>query len=110
MPHTSANLSPPTEAAAIDDGQPQHSPVYLRWLLAVLVSAAFFDGYDGSIIGLLLPQIQHSFHLGESTLGATRLTALGGALAGFELARRSDRVGRRTVLMWSVAGYTCSPP
>jgi putative MFS transporter len=71
-----------------------------------LVSAAFFDGYDGSIIGLLLPQIQHSFQLSESTLGATRLSALFGALLGFLVARSSDRVGRRPVLLWSVVGYT----
>jgi MFS transporter, putative metabolite:H+ symporter len=92
----------PTPAAADE----VRSTRYLRLLLALLVSAAFFDGYDGSILALLLPQIQRSFHLSEATLGATRLTGLFGALAGFLLARRSDRIGRRPLLLWSIAGYT----
>ena len=96
---------PPTAVFTIDE-RTERSAAYLRWLLVLLVSAAFFDGYDGSIIGLLLPQIQHSFHLSESTLGITRISALAGALVGFALARISDRVGRRPVLVWSVVGYT----
>jgi MFS transporter, putative metabolite:H+ symporter len=97
---------PAQSAPSTIDDHVERSDRYLRWLLALLVSAAFFDGYDGSILGLLLPQIQRSFHLSESTLGATRLSALVGALVGFLLARSSDRVGRRPVLVWSVVGYT----
>ena len=36
---------------------------YLRLLLILLVSAAFFEGYDSSILALLLP-IVFRFHLG----------------------------------------------
>lgn len=105
MASTSTIPAPAPAAFTIDD-HVERSDRYLRWLLPLLVSAAFFDGYDGSILGLLLPQIQRSFHLSESTLGATRLSALFGAVVGFLLARSSDRVGRRPVLVWSVVGYT----
>ncbi len=36
---------------------------YLRLLLVLLVSAAFFEGYDSSILALLLPNIQSTFHV-----------------------------------------------
>ena len=82
------------------------SDSYLRLLLVLLVSAAFFEGYDGSIVALLLPNIQSTFHVSEATLGLTRVFGVAGAFAAFFLARTSDRVGRRPLLLWSVLGYT----
>src|SRR4051794_41146209 len=79
---------------------------YLRLLLILLVSAAFFEGYDGAIIALLLPRVQATFHVSEALLGLTRGFGVAGAFCAFFLARRSDRVGRRPILLWSVAGYT----
>src|SRR3954447_11178404 len=82
------------------------SDAYLRLLLILLVSAAFFEGYDGAIIALLLPRVQATFHVSEAVLGLTRGFGVAGAFCAFFLARRSDRVGRRPILLWSVAGYT----
>ena len=79
---------------------------YLRLLLILLVSAAFFEGYDSSILALLLPNIQSTFQVSEATLGITRIPIELGLFAAFFVARLSDRVGRRPVLLWSVVGYT----
>jgi len=38
----------------------ERSPRYLRLLLLLLISAAFFEGYDSSILALLLPNIQNN--------------------------------------------------
>src|SRR3954452_18609309 len=79
---------------------------YLRLLLILLVSAAFFEGYDGAIIALLLPRVQSTFHVSEAVLGLTRGFGVAGAFCAFFLARWSDNIGRRPILLWSVAGYT----
>jgi putative MFS transporter len=79
---------------------------YLRLLLILLISATFFEGYDSSILALLLPNIQASFHASEALLGVTRIPIELGLFVAFFLARQSDRVGRRPLLLWSVVGYT----
>ncbi|MEY2398350.1 MAG: transporter, putative metabolite:H+ symporter [Actinomycetota bacterium] len=79
---------------------------YLRLLLVLLVSAAFFEGYDGSILALLLPNIQSSFRVSEAVLGVTRIPIELGLFVAFFLTRLSDRLGRRPLLLWSVVGYT----
>ena len=91
--------------AAPDDGP--HAPAadsYLRLLLLLLVSAAFFEGYDSSILALLLPNIQSSFGVSEATLGLTRIPIELGLFVAFFVARLSDRLGRRPMLLWSVVG------
>ena len=79
---------------------------YLRLLLILLVSATFFEGYDSSILALLLPNIQATFHVSEALLGLTRIPIELGVFVAFFVARLSDRVGRRPLLLWSVVGYT----
>jgi len=79
---------------------------YLRLLLILLISATFFEGYDSSILALLLPNIQATFHASEALLGLTRIPIELGLFVAFFLARYSDRVGRRPILLWSVIGYT----
>jgi putative MFS transporter len=100
------DFEPPTFAAPVDDPDLERDDRYLRLLLWLLVSAAFFEGYDASILGLLLPDIQSSFHVSEAVLGITRIPIELGLLAAFFVARLSDRVGRRPMLLWSVVGYT----
>src|SRR5260370_31163939 len=89
----------PVDDVARDD-------VYLRLLLWLLVSAAFFEGYDASILALLLPNIQSTFHVSEAVLGITRIPIELGLFVAFFVARLSDRLGRRPTLLWSVVGYT----
>lgn len=95
------------EAAAVtDDAGGRRSPQYLRTLLVLLVSATFFEGYDGSILALLLSDIQDTFRVTESTLGVARGLIEVGAVAAFFFTRLGDRFGRRPLLLWSVVGYT----
>ena len=79
---------------------------YLRLLLLLLISAAFFEGYDSAILALLLPNIQDTFHVSEAVLGLTRIPIELGLFAAFFVTRLSDRFGRRPLLLWSVVGYT----
>src|SRR5213080_4057826 len=96
-------LSPAEPLGAIDA---ERDDRYLRLLLVLLVSAAFFEGYDSSILALLLPNIQSTFHVSEAVLGLTRIPIELGLFVAFFVARLSDRVGRRPLLLWSVIGYT----
>ncbi len=82
------------------------SRAYLRLLLLLLVSAAFFDGYDAEVLALLLPQIQTTFHASTAELGVAHIPIVLGQLVAFVLVVQADRVGRRPVLLWSVIGYT----
>ena len=85
--------------------EPERTDTYLRRLLVLLVSATFFEGYDVSILALLLPNIQATFHVSEAVLGLTRIPIELGLFVAFFVARLSDRVGRRVLLLWSVVGY-----
>ena len=96
---------PPT-VADVDAPELPRDDTYLRMLLWLLVSAAFFEGYDSSILALLLPNIQSTFHVSEATLGVTRIPIELGLFVAFFFARLADRVGRRAILLWSVVGYT----
>jgi putative MFS transporter len=82
------------------------SPQYLKVLLILLVSATFFEGYDNSILSLLLGDIQSTFHVPESTLGLARGIIELGTAAAFFFTRIGDHLGRRKLLIWSVIGYT----
>lgn len=84
----------------------ERSRAYLHLLLALLLSAAFFDGYDAQVQALLLPQIQESFHASTAALGLAHVPIALGQLISFFLVRISDRKGRRPLLLWSVVGYT----
>jgi putative MFS transporter len=84
----------------------EHSAAYLRTLLLLLLAATFFEGYDGSILALVLPAIQKTFAVSESQLGVSRALIELGLGGAFFLARAGDRWGRRRLLLWSVLGYT----
>lgn len=82
------------------------SDSYLRSLFWLLIAASFFEGYDSSILALVLPDIQETFGVTESALGVSRGFVELGLFFAFFLARLGDRIGRRALLLWSVFGYT----
>jgi MFS family permease len=96
------------EPPSVEAAEPElpRDAAYLRLLLVLLISAAFFEGYDSSILALLLPNIQSTFHVSEAVLGLTRIPIELGLFVAFFVTRLSDRVGRRPLLLWSVVGYT----
>lgn len=84
----------------------EHSREYLRSLLLLLLAATFFEGYDGAILSLVLGPIRDTFNVTEAELGISRAIIELGLGAAFFLARAGDKWGRRTLLLWSVLGYT----
>lgn len=74
--------------------------------VALLASAAFFDGYDAQVMALLLPQIQDSFHASVTDLGLAHVPIALGQFVAFFVIRQADRAGRRPLLLITVLGYT----
>src|SRR5579863_101115 len=74
-------------------------------MLFLLVPAAFFNGYDGELRVLLLPQLQHAFHLRLATIGIANIPIQAGAFIAFFAIRLADRIGRRPLLLVSLFGY-----
>lgn len=94
------------KASPTDDVDSPRSDSYLRSLFWLLIAASFFEGYDSSILALVLPDIQETFGVTESALGVSRGFVELGLFFAFFLARLGDRIGRRALLLWSVFGYT----
>ncbi|MEX2394163.1 MAG: MFS transporter [Actinomycetota bacterium] len=96
------------EASHLEADEPvvQHTRTYLRSLLLLLLAATFFEGYDGAILALVLGSIRDTFNVPEAQLGISRAIIELGLGGAFFLARAGDRWGRRTLLLWSVLGYT----
>jgi MFS family permease len=74
--------------------------------LALLLSAAFFNGYDNQAISLILPDIQHTFRLSTAALGALHGPIVAGQLLALPVMRIADRYGRRPVLLGTIVAYT----
>jgi len=75
-------------------------------LLGFVTLAMFFENYDLGMFGNALPQLAATFGLDKAQLGqfasATRL----GALPAFFLLPLADRIGRRRLLLLSIAGMS----
>jgi putative MFS transporter len=79
---------------------------YMRLLLWLLLPAAFFNGFDGELRALLLSDIQNTFRVSVATLGLVSVPISAGQFVAFFGVRIADRVGRRPLLLVSLAGYT----
>ncbi len=75
-------------------------------LLGLLGSTLFFDGYDRGVILVALKQIRGTFGLSQSSASWYLAVLYLGALPAVPLALRSDRIGRRRMLILCVLGYT----
>ena len=79
---------------------------YHRRLLGMLSVATFFEGYDTFVLALVLPLVLADFGGSESEAGVIRAIVGVGAVLGFVLAARADRIGRRKLLLITILGYT----
>lgn len=76
---------------------------YLLWLLG---SANFFEGYDLYIVSVALPQIRDTFNLTQAQASFALSFLYLGALPAMFVSRRADIFGRRRLLIFSILGYT----
>jgi MFS transporter, putative metabolite:H+ symporter len=83
----------------------ERSARYLRRLMWLLVPAAFFNGFDGELRALLLPQLQHAFKVSTASIGLVNVPIAAGQFVAFFAVRLADRFGRRPLLVVSLFGY-----
>ncbi len=76
------------------------------FLLCLLGTASFFQGYDLNLVAVALKQIRHTFGLTQSGASLWLGVLYLGALPAVFLTRQADRLGRRAILLVSVLGYT----
>jgi putative MFS transporter len=87
-------------------GLGERSAGYLRLLVVLLLPAAFFNSYDGELRAVLLSQLKSSFHAGTAAVGVANVPIGAGQFVAFFAVLWADRIGRRPILLWSIAGYT----
>jgi MFS transporter, putative metabolite:H+ symporter len=89
------------------DRAPQTGPSrgYLWSLLAMLMSATIFEGYDITIFHLCTPDIARTFHLGNAAIGAIATAVRFGGILSFFVVTLADRYGRKPVIAHTVLLY-----
>jgi putative MFS transporter len=75
----------------------------LLWLLG---AASFFEGYDFNIVTVALKPLRTTFGLSEASAAVWIAVIYLAALPAVPVARRADHHGRRTLLLWSIVGYS----
>jgi len=68
---------------------------YLWVLLALLMSATVFEGYDVTIFHLCTPDIARSFHLDDRLIGLMASVVRFGQMLAFFVVMLADRIGRK---------------
>lgn len=79
---------------------------YQRKLLVFLSVATFFEGYDFIALTQILPSLARDFALPKEGPGVLLGVINLGAVLAFLVVRLADRLGRRRVMMITIAGYT----
>jgi putative MFS transporter len=79
---------------------------YLGVLLALLMSATIFEGYDVTIFHLCTPDIARSFHLDDRAIGLMASVVRFGGMLAFLVVMLADRIGRKPVVSATVLFYT----
>lgn len=83
---------------------PEPIPPEQRSLLLLVGAAYFIAVYDVTIYGFAAKQIQQSFAIPESDIGILIAIFRLGAIPALALAYLADRIGRRNLLMLTLAG------
>ena len=83
---------------------PEAIPPEHRSLLLLVGAAYFIAGYDVNIYGFAAKQIQQSFAIPESDIGLVIAIFRLGVIPALGLAYLADRIGRRNLLMLTLAG------
>ncbi len=94
---------PPTAGNSANPLIPERR--YLWALLAMLMSATIFEGYDITIFHLCTPDIARTFNLGDRAIGAIATTVRFGGILSFFVVTLADRFGRKPVIANTVLCY-----
>lgn len=78
------------------------------FLLFLVSTASFFEGYDFIILNLVLPYLSDEFGLSVLQAGFAVSAIATGTIAAFLVLRLGDYFGRRALLIWTVLGYTAA--
>lgn len=81
------------------------SPRYLWALLAMMISATVFEGYDITIFHLCTPDIARAFRMSDAAVGAIATVVRFGGILSFFMVTLADRVGRKRVITNTVLAY-----
>lgn len=86
--------------------EPAWAPASYRWaLLAMLLPATIFEGYDITIFHLCTPDLAGSFHLSDATVGTIAAIVRTGGILSFFVVTLADRFGRKPMLGTTILGY-----
>lgn len=78
-----------------------------QWkVMGLLVLAELFDQYDVAIMGLALSQIQAGLAISEEQVAGVAAVVRIGSILAFALSVMADRFGRRSLLLWTILGFT----
>jgi MFS family permease len=78
---------------------------YLWTMVAMLMSATIFEGYDITIFHLCTPDIARTFHLDDAVIGVIATIVRFGGIMSFFVVTLADRYGRKTVISYTVLFY-----
>lgn len=99
----------PEASGSLDDaGRDLHPPTYRRRLLVLLSAATFFEGYDTFVLSFVLALVLGDLGGSEAQAGWVRAIVGIGTVVAFVLAAQADRIGRKRLLLITIAGYTLS--
>jgi putative MFS transporter len=78
---------------------------YHAFLLIVLSTATFFEGFDASMLGLAAPDVRADLGIERSQWGVLYSVTRVGMVLSFVLLLFADRFGRRALLLTTVIGF-----
>ena len=79
---------------------------YLVFLFFLLSTATLFDGFDNAMLSFAAPDVRASLGISREEWGFVSGVTRAGVMASFVFLLTADRLGRRTLLMITVIGFT----
>ena len=79
---------------------------YLVFLFFLLSTATLFDGFDNAMFGFAAPDVRATLDISREQWGLISGLTRAGVMASFVFLLTADRLGRRTLLMVTVIGFT----
>ena len=79
---------------------------YLLGLFALLSTATLFDGFDSAMLSFAAPEVRASLGISRESWGLVNGITRLGVVASFVFMLSADHLGRRAVMMATVAGFT----